>query len=314
MRTTRFPIPILTCVLVILAVATSAHAQFVSPFHVIPVIAKLTGGAGTKWQSDMAITNVSNQPVNVGLQFFREAQNNSFNGSFTKVIGLDPGETRLVQDVLGTYFPEEGDTKGMFMVMFQDNGTGGDGLLALTTRTYNAANPSATYGQTVPSNFLGMIFGLGKSILPGVRYDARYRTNIGVANLGPVPAPVIVKIYDASGALVSTTRRTVESFSLRQWSLADLGAPNLANGRAEVQLDTGSQGFDPCDPGSVPFLSTLLMTYSSKVDNATGDAEFGYGQLDWTDYANSCGTDPTDDCTSAATAQGMAREFISAVR
>jgi hypothetical protein len=314
MWTARFPIAILICAMMALAVAPSAQAQFASPFHVIPVVAKLTGGAGTKWQSDMAITNLSGKSVNVGLQFFREAQNNSFTGDFSKTITLAPGETRLVEDILGTFFPSEGSTKGVLLILSQDSGSGDDGLLAVTTRTYNAANPSATYGQTVPSNFLGMIFGLGRSILPGVRYDSRFRTNIGVANLGPVPAPVIVKIYDASGALVSTMARTVESFSLRQWSLADLGAPNLVNGRAEVQLDTGTQGFDPCDPGSVPFVSTLLMTYFSKVDNATGDAEFGYGQLDWTDYADTCGTNPVDNCSSAATAQGLARLFISGSR
>lgn len=287
-----------------LAVASPAAAQFASPFHIIPVIAKLIGGLGTKWQSDGAITNLSGSQVTVQMEFFRENTNNTFTGTFSVSFTLDPGETRTVEDILGTYFPGQGNTKGILLIM-ADSGSG-DAMLAVTTRTYNAADPDATYGQTVPSNFLGVLFGLGRSVLPGVSYDSRFRTNIGVCNLGPVPAAVIVDIYDAAGTLVASVSRTVESLSLRQWSLSDLGVTNLTGGRAEVRLDSNSRGFDPCDSGSVPFLSTLLMTYFSKVDNATGDAEFGYGQMVWDEFIDTCEYDPTDDCGTGGMSAAVA--------
>jgi len=218
-----------------------------------------------------------------------------FTGSFSTSVNVAAGETKTVEDILGTYFPAEGNTKGMLLVMADDNGAESP-MLAVTTRTYNAANPDATYGQTVPSNFIGVLFGLGRSVMPGASWDSRFRTNVGVCNIGPVPVAVVIDIYRPNGTLANSVTRTVESFSLRQWRLADLGVSNLSGGRVEVRLDDSTQGWNPCDPGSVPFLSSLLMTYFSKVDNATGDAEFGYGQAVWDDYADTCGTDPTDGC------------------
>jgi hypothetical protein len=279
----------------LLAVTAPASAQFASPFHIIPVVAKLKGDQGTDWRSDGVITNVSGQTVTVVLQFFREATSNTFTGLFARTITLAAGETRTIDDIVGTMFPAEGNTKGILLIMTQDDG-GGTGELAVTTRTYNAADPNATYGQTVPSDLLAMIFGLGRSVMPGVGYNARFRTNIGVDNLGAMDAQVVVDIYDAMGTLVASTTHTVESFSLRQWSLAALGASNLTGGRVEVHLASSMPGFDPCDPGSSPFTSSLLLAYFSKADNATGDAVFGFGQTVWDDYANTCGTDPTDGC------------------
>ena len=294
MRTPTLPMIV---VIVSIAVAVPASAQFASPFHVIPVIAKVAGSQGTDWRSDGSITNLSSQAVTVRMEFLREARNNLFTGSFSRSVNVATGETLTVEDILGTYFPSEGNTKGMLMMMADDNGTDSQ-MLAVTTRTYNAANPNATYGQTVPSNFIGVLFGLGRSVMPGASWDSRFRTNVGVCNIGPVPVVVVIDIYRANGTLASSVTRTVESFSMRQWRLADLGVSSLSGGRVEVRLDDSTQGWNPCDTGSVPFLSSLLMTYSSKVDNATGDAEFGYGQMVWDDYADTCGTDPTDGCGS----------------
>ena len=39
-----------------------------------------------------------------------------------------------------------------------------------------------------------------------------------------------------------------------------------------------------------------LITYMSKVDGVTGDAEFGLGQNDWTMFEIDCGYEPGDDC------------------
>ena len=70
-------------VIVAAALAAPAAAQFASPLHIIPVIAKLKGDQGTDWRSDGAITNVTSAIVTVRMQFFREATSNSFNGSFS---------------------------------------------------------------------------------------------------------------------------------------------------------------------------------------------------------------------------------------
>lgn len=294
--------------------ALPAVAQFASPVHIVPVIAKIKGAQGTDWRSDGAITNVSGTTVTVSMEFFRQETSNTFTGNFSASFTLAPGQTKTVEDILGTYFPGEGNnTKGMLLIMAEAAGDA-DALLAVSTRTYNAANPMATYGQTVPSTFIGFVFGLGRSVLPGVTYDSRFRTNVGICNFGPIAADVVIDIYNASGSKVATVPRTVESFSLRQWSLADLGVPNLTGGRVEVKLGASTPGFNPCDPGSSPFFSSLLMTYFSKVDNATGDAEFGMGQVVWDDYVDTCGSDPSEGCGGSASSIAVLNATAAVVR
>jgi hypothetical protein len=300
---------------VILAIAVGvppAAAQFASPLQILPVVAKVAGAQGTDWRSDMAISNLSDSAVTVGLQFFREARANTFTGSFAKTITLAAGETRVVEDVLGTFFPSEGNTKGMLLVMATSGGGADGGMLAVGSRTYNAANPNATYGQSVSPSFVSFIVGLGRSVIPGASWNTKVRTNIGVCNFGPQSTAIVIEIYNGAGALVKSVSTSVEAFSLRQWGLADLGVSSLTGGRVEVRLDSAASGFDPCDStftGWTPFVSGLVMAYYSKVDNATGDAEFGYGQLDWSDFIAECDTDPTDPCGTG----GMASRAAAAL-
>lgn len=297
---------------VVMTCVAPAEAQFASPLQILPVVAKVAGAQGTDWRSDMSISNLSDSAVTVGLQFFREARSNTFTGSFAKTITLAAGETRVVEDVLGTYFSSEGNTKGMLVAMVVSGGGADGGLLAVGSRTYNAADPDATYGQSVSPSFISFIYGLGRSVIPGASWDARVRTNIGVCNFGPQTAAIVIDIYNGGGTLVKSASKTVEAFSLRQWGLADLGVSNLTGGRVEVRLDSGAAGFDPCDLSTTPFLGSMLTAYYSKVDNATGDAEFGYGQLDWSSFVAECDQDPTDPCgtggvvSRAAAALGVA--------
>ena len=287
-------------VLLCLALAGTASAQVVSPMHIIPVIAKIQGEAGTDWQSDLSISNLAEVAVIVRAAFFREATNNAFSFSFPFDVTLQPGETLMVEDVLGTWFPDEGNsTKGVLMLLGEPEDGGGEAaaLLAVSSRTYNNADPNATYGQTVSSALFGLIFGQGTSVLTGARHDDRFRSNAGVVNLSPSPITLLVSTYDTAGTQRAQVTQTVESFSMRQWSLDSLGVSTLAGGRIEVELDPATITWDPCDPQTIPGLTPgLFVAYLSKVDQATGDAEFGLGQVDWTDYIVDCGESPEDDC------------------
>jgi hypothetical protein len=140
-----------------------------------------------------------------------------------------------------------------------------------------------------------MVWGNGTSVLTGVRHDQRFRSNVGALNLGPQSVQLLLTTYDAAGAQVAQSTKTVESFSIRQWSLADLGVASIGDGRTEVQIDPATITWDPCSAtGGVGFVPGFFLGYLSKVDQATGDAEFHLGQVDWTDYVTACGEDPGD--------------------
>jgi hypothetical protein len=290
-------IVVTVAILIALGGAGTAGAQWATAFHLIPVVAKTAGAAGTDWRSDLSMSNLSPFTVAVRAGFFREATNNQLSFDLPVLATLQPGETRDVGDVVGTWFPSQGNTKGTLLLIGEPTTTPAqDALLAVSTRTYNNANPSATYGQGVDNGLLNLVVGKGVAVMTGVRHDGRFRSNVGVLNLSPFPLQVIATTYDASGAQAAEATKTVESFSLRQWSLDQLGAPTLAGGRIEVRVDPETITWDQCDPSAESeFGSGVFLTYLSKVDQATGDAEFHYAQTNWTDYVEECGEQP-DEC------------------
>jgi len=287
---------------ILLGIVPAAQAQFVMPMHLIPVIARLHGAQGTFWKSDLSISNVGTVDATVQAAFFREKKANQFPLSFPVSVTVPAGDTVTVEDVLGTWFPNEGDTKGALLILSPTTGA----ALAVASRTYNAADPKGTYGQAVPSAFLNMIFGVGQAIVPGIRNDDNYRSSIGILNIGPKAAKAHITFFDASGKAVAEQTKTIQSFSLEQWNVSKLGLPKLDKpGRAVVTLDVSTSGYDPCDVGTF-LMSSVLLVYGSTVDNRTGDAVFSMGQVQWDEYAQTCGSTPNDDCNPT----GQSMRFI----
>ncbi|MCS7183459.1 MAG: hypothetical protein NZ869_10170, partial [Thermoanaerobaculum sp.] len=278
-----------------------SSSQHVIPNHILPVVAKAKGQLGTDWVSDVSVSNVSSSPVTVQISFFPEKTDNPFPSPFMYQTVLGPDETRVFADVIGTLFPTAGDNiKGGLLIMGRSNQPGQAAGLAVISRTYNNADPNRTYGQTVPSANYAMVWGAGKAVLPGVRQDSRFRTNVGVANLsmGPGAPPrlrVKVRILGPTGSPIRELTREIKGLSLEQWSLTELGVTSLAAGRVEVSIDPTDTLYQPCqvrtDPGQP---GALFIAYSSKVDNATGDGEFGLGLVDWSAYAT-CPEPPGGD-------------------
>lgn len=284
----------------VLILSSAAQAQVVAPAQLLPVVAKVSGAQGTDWMTSASISNLSDTTETVTAMFFREATaNNPLFGVPTKELTLGPGATITTSDVLGQWFPSQGNSKGallLFTGSLDDLEAGGD--IAVTARIFNNANPAATYGQSVSSNPVSVVVGNGVSVMTGIRHDGQTRSNIGIVNLSLRETPFLISTYDASGALIAQRTRSVEMMSIRQWNLSDLGASNISQpGRVEVQIDPAAITWDPCDLDAVDLGSMvgIFMAYVSKVDGATGDAEFAYGLTDWSDQVAQCGTSP-DDC------------------
>ncbi|NOZ79561.1 MAG: hypothetical protein GXP48_10365 [Acidobacteria bacterium] len=301
-------------VVAVLAAAVPASAQVVSPVHFLPVVVKAKGVAGTLWRSDVSITNLTNKAVTVTAAYLPEKQTNFPPLQHTHEFTLQSRQTILVEDVVGKWFPGFGDntkgamlvytenpsfSKGMFLskdaLMAQGKGEAAPSL-AVTSRAYNAANPDATYGQTVASNPYGYFFGIAAGEMTGMRQDTRFRTNIGVVNLSGLTAAVLVTVYDETGRLLAHKTEHVEGFSLRQWNLKrEFGVDGLHDGLVEVKIDPSVANQDPCG-NTAGGLSPMLVAYYSKNDFATGDAEFGVAQVDWRQYAVECHESPMEQC------------------
>lgn len=227
-------------VAVSLGVALGASAQNV---YWIPAAAHTTGVGTSVWRTDLAVTNLSDEGANVQLKLHADGH------VTTSVIGVPAGQQRTVEDVvepLGT-----GNTTGSIEVV-------SDSRLIVRSRTYNDA-PAGTFGQALDGITSRAGLGEGeRALLIQLREDTSFRCNIGVVNMGGVPATVQVDLYESSGVLVGTYDLEVAAGELRQDGrpfAARFGRTDVSGGSAEVTLVAGE----------------AVYAYASVIDNRTGD-------------------------------------------
>jgi len=293
-----------------------APAQLVNSFQFIPVIAKAGGVNGTFWQSDLSISNLSGYTVTVGAKYFPSDVANTFNGTFPKSVSIASGQTLLVQDVLGSWFPSAGQGKGFLILAdltpvncnVSSPPTAWSGLLAVNSRTYNTGDPKGTFSTAADPNLIGMNWTTFPSVITGIRHTGTtapgFRTNLSVANFSTARIRVLIRIYTASGALAAAeSLQTIEALSFRQWALPDFGVTNLGAGagRIEVRLDpalvadpctsvTETFCTNPCDPKKCPTKYAMrneptFFVYGSTTDNGTGDGVLLSPVIDWQGYS-----------------------------
>ena len=298
--------------------ATVALAQIPMPVHVIPISGKTRGGSGTDWVTDLMIGNTGANSGVVGISYFPAGSANTFSGVLARQLPIAARSGLFYKDVIGSLFPEYGNSTSGFLLIADSSPPNCDleepPLLWLTvsSRTYNNADPSKTYGQTVPSAllFTNLLAG-SPSIITGVRHMPGqvpgFRSNVGVANLSTITISVTVQGYHTDGTLMGSGTKTVEPLSVRQWSLTDFGIAPFDAGGVTVAMSEESVKIDLCDLGEETILACLyrceegcnekysfpatgaFIAYVSKVDNGSGDAEFLLPVVDWISFAEECG-------------------------
>ena len=135
----------------------------------------------------------------------------------------------------------------------------------------------------------------GRHVLTGVRSDAAVRSNVGVVNISATSTNFIITTFDADGVELASVSKRVRSFSMSQWNLEQLGVATLSTpGRVEIVIDPDTVDWDPCDLdiNNLDLDTVLFLSYASRIDQATSDAEFQPGQSDWSAYQDLCGTSP----------------------
>jgi hypothetical protein len=269
---------LLMLALVVLLSAAPAAAQLVYSTQLFPVVARGEGANDTLWVTDLAITNPMPETVTVGVQFFPANQDNLFNPLFPDRITLAPYETVMVEDVLLNMFGIDEAAMGQLVLisdpMFIPGNPENAGVLPVT-RTYNVGSPEGTFGQTVPSNVLLVNVGWASTFITGVRNDADFRSNLGIASSSPISrVRVFYKIRDAGDNVLAEGSKTISVASMGQWSLASLGVGTVDGPISiELWLDPENMSAAPCEED----IPNGFFGYVSKVDNGTGDAEYLFG-------------------------------------
>ena len=245
----------------------------------IPVVAH-TSGLGdppTYWASDVTIHNVTDATIMVALLFIEEGKAGDLDNADPVIEFIGPRQSVTYDDVLSSVFGYTRNLKGGLLI---DAGylaplpnPEGTRILA-SSRTYNIGDPRGTYGQTVAPAQAFINFSGEPSVVTGVRQDARFRSNLGVANISPVGVTIHWQVRGSDGSVITSGAKSMLPNSMRQWSLASLGVANVEDTLTiDLWLDPADVTQDPCAAED----ANGFLAYVSKVDgnpNGTGDGEF----------------------------------------
>lgn len=207
-----------------------------------PAAVRADGAAGTKWRSDISLTNVSDDDVTATLRFIPAAGEER---SSTSSIG-SRGSVVLADAVLTAFGLES--AAGQMRVT-------SPAIVAM--RTWNDGS-GGSFGQFVPA------YGASDTVRgsSGIRHliqldaNAAFRTNIGLAEVLGSAAVVLIRAFDSAGNEIFSAIRDVAPNGWLQFNLNAEGAPALSNGRATLEVVGGEGG---------------ILGWASVIDNRTGD-------------------------------------------
>lgn len=208
----------------------------------VPGAVNASGLNGTKFVSDVALTNPGTVPAVVSMRFLPA-------GAAEQALALAPGQTFVARNVVSSLFGLSG--AGALSIT-------SDQPLLLRARTYNTAS-SGTYGVSLPVVADDRLFGPGdRGESLWISQDAGgttgFRTNIAVVFPDAGGGGARVTVYDADGAERGHQDFSLDAAGLQQFSVGSF-AGAVAVARAELTVTNGRAA-----------------AYAVVVDNVTGDS------------------------------------------
>jgi hypothetical protein len=218
--------------------------------YIIPSVAHLPGSGGTQWRTDVAAVNHGAAAAAMTLSY------TNYDGSQTlqRTHTLPAGQAIEWPDILTGLFNLAGTASSKGTLRIET-----DHAVVLNSRTYNQT-ATGTYGQRYPALTPADAIPAGTiAIIPQLRKNAAYRTNIGVQNMGASSVLVDVKLIGTNGAQLGKTKTF--NVPARRWLQQDdifesSNAGSAATAYATVEVRTSGG---------------LVWAYASVIDVRTGD-------------------------------------------
>jgi hypothetical protein len=226
-----------------LALGSVAVAQTRPSVTLIPGTVNAGGLNGTRFVSDLALTNPSPAPVTAILTLVPA------NGTSAVTATLDPGQTVVYRNVLDSLWGAQG--AGATQIA-------SDSPLLIRARTYNTA-ASGTFGVALPVFADDRLLSLGDSadslwISQSADGASGYRTNVAVVFPDDGGGAATVSVYSADGSKIGSQDFSLNAPGFQQFAVGGFaGAVSIA--RAQVNVTRGRAA-----------------GYSVVVDNVTGDS------------------------------------------
>jgi hypothetical protein len=168
----------------------------------VPVVSHGPGAAGSQWRSDVSLVNRSSSAADVAL-CLHEGSNPIRTLLVPAGATAGAGGEQTIGDVVAWIDPTFSGSAALEVLSDQP--------ITVESRNYNlvppdaTCTPSGTFGQLydafTPEN---MLIAGQTGFLVGLAENASFRTNIGLTNIGAIPAQVTVSLCDNTGAVLAT--------------------------------------------------------------------------------------------------------------
>lgn len=221
---------------VYVAAAVPRAGSFVAPVIRQP-------GVNTLWHSDLFLSALGQD----GGTFFVTYTDAVTGERIIKHNTVGAHETLALDDVVASLFGRTGF--GTVLAELSGN-------LVATSRT-STSSGNGTYGQFVPFGPVALLDGPRE--LLHIERSSAFRTNLGAINSGDLDEVIRFTLYDAAGHALGSTDRHVGPLRVIQFSLDELTASPIVDGRVEVEVVAGNGH---------------ALAWASVVDNTTGDPIF----------------------------------------
>jgi hypothetical protein len=218
--------------------------------YVLPGVADLSNGA-TNWRSDLRVYNAGDANVAANVTFYPQE-----GSPVTKQVNVAAHEVRTFDSALQTLFGVN-NQGGMVQIV-----TASATPLVATGRTYNET-VNGSFGQFVPAVTLNEAAARDTRALQllQVEESARYKTNLGLAEMNGKAATVEITVLppDSRVAAVTTIELPANGFQQYTSILKSIGITNSYNVRMSIKVTKGEG---------------RITSYASVIDLSTGDPTY----------------------------------------
>lgn len=196
----------------------------------VEAVINLNTSGGDRWRSDVAVFNAGTAPATINFRVYLDSGGTVEASSQTPV---PAGGQGYFVDLVGQL---QRSDKGSLEVWASQP-------LVVTSRTYNDRGTAGTYGQYYDGYTTSQGLAANQvGVIPQLRQDATFRSNISATNTGTSPASVTLTLHLANGTQVWSDTRTIQPGRFYQWvrPFQTAGQTNLVSGFARIRINSGS--------------------------------------------------------------------------
>ncbi len=196
----------------------------------VEAVINLNTSGGDRWRSDVAVYNAGSSAATINFRVYLDS------GGTVEATSQSPvpaGGQAYFVDLVGQL---QRTDKGSLEVWSSQP-------LVVTSRTYNDRGTAGTYGQFYDGYSPSQGLAAGQvAVIPQLRQDATFRSNISVTNTGTAAASVTLTLHLPNGTQVWSDTRTLAPGRFYQWvrPFQSAGQTNLISGFARIRINSGS--------------------------------------------------------------------------